>query len=345
MKGYKHLTYSDRIKIEALYKAGFTRREIAVELGYSRSTIYREIERGLYPHTVDYRDIVLYSAYKSQKIHDYNASAKGVPLKIGNNYNLVNYIEHMILNEKYSPDAVVSYIKNNNLGFENMVSTRTIYNYINSGNIFQRITRESLWMKGQRKRKYDKVKHVRHNKPLLHSIEDRPKNILNCDVCGHWEMDTVVGKRDGGGDVLLVLTERKTRYEIIRKIPSKTQKAVIKALDSIEREVGCLFPKMFKTITIDNGGEFLDDIGIELSITGGKRTTVYYCHPYSSFERGSNENINKMVRRFIPKGADIRKYSHQYIKSKQTWINNYPRRILGGKSASDVFLAEMGMVI
>ena len=147
-------------------------------------------------------------------------------------------------------------------------------------------------------------------------------------------MDTVVGKQ-GTKTVLLVLSERVMRKELIFKIPSKSQAAVVKVLDRLERKMGKLFEETFKTITCDNGCENLDFEGIERSIRNKKRRTkVYYAHPYSSWERGTNENINKMIRRFIPKGIDISEFTSKQIEQIQHWINNYPRRIFNGLSAN-----------
>ena len=148
-------------------------------------------------------------------------------------------------------------------------------------------------------------------------------------------MDTVVGKK-GTKTVLMVLTERKTRQEIIRKIASKSQYCIVKELDKIERKLGSKkFRETFKTITCDNGCENLDFEGIERSaVTKLKRTKVYYAHPYSSWERGSNENANKLIRRFVPKGSDIGKFSPERIKMIEHWMNNYPRKIFGGLSSN-----------
>jgi IS30 family transposase len=99
--------------------------------------------------------------------------------------------------------------------------------------------------------------------------------------------------------------------------------------------MGKLFSETFKTITCDNGCENLDFEGIENSVRNKrKRTKVYYAHPYSSWERGTNENINKMICRFIPKGIDISAFSVKQITQIQHWINNYPRRIFNGLSAN-----------
>lgn len=151
-------------------------------------------------------------------------------------------------------------------------------------------------------------------------------------------MDCVVGKRRGSGAALLVLSERKSRGEIIYKMPNQTQKSVIDTVNDLERKYGKTFQKTFKTITVDNGSEFLDFKGLEQSIhpTEKSRTNVYYAHPYSSRERGTNENSNKLIRRFIPKGSDIDDFSHKEIAMIQDWMNNYPRGIFGYKTANDI---------
>lgn len=161
------------------------------------------------------------------------------------------------------------------------------------------------------------------------NIEDRPPHILDRDEFGHWEMDTVVGGKGKSSSCLLVLTERCSRTELIRKLPDKTSASVSYALDLLELEIGSdNFRKIFKTITCDNGVEFLDCESIQRSVNDGeKRTELFYCHPYCSFERGSNENTNKLIRRFIPKGCDISFYSDKYIQFVEDWVNNYPRRI------------------
>lgn len=339
------MEYEDRVKMEALLNAGHSKDEIVSLLGFSRSTIFREYNRGLYSRNEDWNFKICYSADIGQQVYDYNATNKGPQLKIGNDFEFVHYMEDMIVNKKYSPYAALAEIKRQGLQFNCNVCKGTVYNYIDRGDIFPHITRQSLFMKGKRKRKYDGIKRIRIKKPFVKSIEDRPKEILERAECGHWEMDTVVGKSAGQNPVLLVLTERKSRAEIIKKITGKTQADVIAALDEIEREMRGNFSRVFKTITVDNGCEFLNDKGLERSIDGGVRTTVYFCHPYNSCERGSNENQNRMIRRFVPKGEDISNYTDEYIQDTQCWLNNYPRRIFGGKSAGDILFAELGVAI
>ena len=140
-----------------------------------------------------------------------------------------------------------------------------------------------------------------------------------------------MGGKGSGSACLLTLTERKSRREIIRKLPDKTQDSVIRELDVLERQLGRKgFSQMFKTITADNGSEFLNSRLMERSCLSRRkqRTQVFYAHPYSAYERGTNENINRMIRRFIPKGTDISRYTKREIKRIEQWLNTYPRKIL-----------------
>lgn len=189
--------------------------------------------------------------------------------------------------------------------------------------------------KNGKKRKYKQVRKIALNNTKGRSIEERPPDIENREEYGHWEMDCVVGS---GKACLLVMTERKSRKELIYKMPAKTQECVIEVIDRLERRYKSKFQKIFKSITMDNGSEFLDMGSLERSClkAGTKRTTCYYAHPYSSWERGSNENQNKLIRRFIPKGLNIGKLTNKDIKRIENWLNNYPRRILGYKSPNQI---------
>ena len=136
-------------------------------------------------------------------------------------------------------------------------------------------------------------------------------------------------------------SERRSRKQIIRKIKNKTQAAVIRAINGMERKMGKEhFCATFKSITADNGSEFLDYKALERSIFGGFRTHIYYAHPYSSWERGTNERANRIIRRFIPKGCKILKYSNKQIQAIEEWINNYPHKILNFKTPQERFIEE-----
>lgn len=330
----KHLTYEERIKIETLDKIKTPPAIIAEQLGgRSERTIRREIAKGkitLLNSNLTKR--TAYSAEVGQKEHDVRATAKGPELKIGKDHKLVEYLEETIGEKGYSPYAALQNIKNENMVFKAQICVKTLYNYLDN-NLFLKISNKNLLVKKDgKKRKYEKVQTATNNTKGT-SISERPKEVESRKEIGHWEMDTVVGKKTTK-KVLLVLTERVMRKELIFKIPSKSQAEVVRTIDKLERKYGSKFSKIFKTITCDNGCENLDFEGIERSITNKEnRTKVYYAHPYSSWERGTNENLNKMIRRFIPKGTDISKYTGKEIERIQHWMNNYPRKILGGLSA------------
>ena len=144
----------------------------------------------------------------------------------------------------------------------------------------------------------------------------------------------------------LMLTERKTRREIIVPMKDKTSESVVRALNGIERKLGALFPRIFVTITCDNGTEFADAEGIENKRRGkGKRTTVYYCHPYTPSERGTNENQNGLIRRLVPKGTDLATLSPQEVKAAEAWLNSYPRKMFGFLCSEQLFREELALIL
>ncbi|MEG0050466.1 MAG: IS30 family transposase, partial [Clostridia bacterium] len=215
------------------------------------------------------------------------------------------------------------------------ICTKTLYNYIDM-DLFVGISNKDLPYKRRKgKGAHKQIRKVSLNNQRGRSIEERAPKVLTREEEGHWEMDCVVGKL-GTSTCLLVLTERAERAEIIRKMDGKTQENVAKELDKLEQKFGTNFRQIFRTITTDNGSEFINSQLLEKSIVEGAQswTTLYYAHPYSSWERGSNENQNRIIRRFIPKGEDIGKYSSEEIECMEHWINNYPRRQFGYESAA-----------
>ena len=337
----KHLNERERYKIEILLKEKMKPSEIAKRVGRSTRTIQREVLRGtviLLNSDLTYRKE--YCADTAQNDYIDQSKNKGPGLKIGKDHKLAKHIERKIVKDKYSPDAVLGEIKQKNKKFKTSICTKTLYNYIDQ-EVFANISNKNLPIKrNKKKRKYTKVR-ISHKNLKGTSIEERPKHIELREEYGHWEMDCVVGKYKASGCTLLVLTERKIREQIIIKMSNQKQKSVIKALDSLEKKYGHRFKEKFKTITVDNGSEFLDYINMQKSIKDPTdlRTKIYYCHPYSSWERGSNENANKLIRRFIPKGHDIGRYTNKMIQFIEDWINKYPRKIFGYKSSSEMLVA------
>ena len=283
---YKRLTHDNRIQIETLLRQGVKPYKIAKLLGFAHSSIYREINRSKYTHlNSDYTTERRYSATKGDFYATFNRTTQGRQPKIENDHDFAKFIENMILVEKKSPAAILMHIKKNNLHFKTQVCLSTIYNYVRKG-MFLHVTEKDLWRKGKRKRKHKKTN--ARKAPLRgNSIDQRPIDAYLRSF-GHWEMDSIIGKRESG-ETLLTFTERKTRFEIIIKSKDKTAFSTVRAINSLERTFGSAFSKVFKTITCDNGVEFSASDQIEISpYTKKKRTMLYYCHPYSSWERGSN---------------------------------------------------------
>ena len=345
-KGSHQLTRADRIKIEALLKEGLSKAKIAAHLGVHRSTIYNELKRGEYEHrNSDWTTEIRYSPDIAQEKAEENLKVRGTQLKIGNDIAYANYIEDKIVNEDYSPAAVLGELKAQGREgeFNTTVCVATLYSYIDKG-VFLKLTNKDLPVKKNKKRGYKKVRKQQARAAAGDSIEKRPDEIDQREEFGHWEMDSVIGKKGVSKNTLLVLTERKTRDEIIFKLPDHTDEAVVAALDRLERRYGVdMFKQIFKTITVDNGSEFADVNGLERSILeeGEKRTHLYYCHPYSSWERGTNEVTNKMVRRKVPKGTNFDDKTDEEIEEIENWINGYPRRIHGYRSAGELFTEEL----
>lgn len=346
MKGFHQMTWKDRVRLDVLLRHGYTNKsELARILGVTRGTIYNELKRGQYLHrNIDYTEEVRYSPEIAQRNYEENLKARGTSLKIGSNIRFANYLEEKIVDEGYSPDAVLGELKvtGRDQDFGITICTRTLYSYIDKG-IFLRLSNKELPVKGKRKRGYHPVVKVAKRKEAGVSIEKRPEGIGERKEFGHWEMDSVIGSRGHSRNTLLVLTERKTRAEIIFKQPDKSSEAVVRSLDRLERKWGTeLFRQVFRTITVDNGSEFADCPGMERSISGeGRRTEIYYCHPFSSWERGSNENGNRMIRRHIPKGTVFDDKSEEEIQKIEDWMNRYPRRIHGYRSAGELFEEEL----
>ena len=328
----KHIKIKDlkqRESIETMLKVNTPIKTIAKYIGVGERTIRNEIKRGKVLQQDSMYDFKKKnSAEYSQREYEKRNKTKGSNLKIGKNIELAKEITHMIRNKKYSIGAALAKIKHDGK-IEVNVCERTIYNYVRDGILDLEYKELPYGKSAPRKNKKKALRSLKNRDGL--SIEERPKDVERREVYGHWEMDTVVSGIGKGRGVLLVLTERYSREEKIIKLANRKQESVIEAIDNLEREYGTKkFREKFITITTDNGVEFLDHRGI----TKGNRTKMYYAHAYSSWERGSNEVSNRLIRRFYKKGYNIDKISKRKVKELEDWINNYPRKILGWKSAN-----------
>lgn len=313
----KHLTYKDRNKIEFMYNHGYSMKEISRDLGFHFSTIYREIQKGLYTaldtHLVEY---TRYSSDKAQARVNFNNSSKGKNLKIGKDFETLKKIEHLIKNRKYSPQAALTRLKEKG-ELKTDLSYGTVYRYIDEG-LFPTLKRSDLPYRPKRKRKQKQTSHIYTDKK--NPIETRPIEATNRLSFGHWEIDSIIGTKEKG-QTLITLTERLTNYCLVYRSNDKSWQSTLEVINKIKKQFGASFSEIFKTITCDNGTEFSTSVQWQKE----NLPPTYYCHPYCSSERGQNEKNNGMLRRWFPKSTKIEDYTDQYIQEAQEWLNTYPR--------------------
>ena len=189
MKTYKRITYTDRLKIETMYNAKIPVRIIADTLDFTQNAIYYELQKGFYMHrNSDLTETKKYSCDKAQMKTEYELTSKGAQLKLGNDYEFINFVETKI-KEKYSPGAIIGMIRRENMSFKTNICRVTLYSYIDKG-LFLNVTNKDLLRKGKNKKKYKKVRAKKA--PAGTSIEKRPKYIEERKEFGHWELDTVI---------------------------------------------------------------------------------------------------------------------------------------------------------
>ena len=326
MRKYRRMTYTDRLFIEKLYNAGASYRDIADRVGFSVGAVHREVQRGLVTQRngVHYTTFTVYSATVADDDAKYQASSKGAMVKLDKRYDYAFEVSDRIKSGE-SPDAIVGDLRRQKKW---TVSTPTLYRYIDQGFIPD-VTNNNLVHKRNKKRTYRKVRAAKP--PRGETIERRPSAVNSRSVPGHWEMDTVIGKKSGKDEALLVLTERLTRYEIIMKMHSKTSDSVIKTLSKVIKQ----YPDgTFKTLTVDNGTEFSDYAQLKTMVN-----EVYYCHPFCSSERGSNENANRLIRRFFPKFQSLASKVQSDCDAVAYFINHMHRRILNYCTSAELFNA------
>jgi len=345
-----HFIWGERLLLQNHYN-GTNRYEkitsptlLGTLLSKSERTIRREIKRGLVEHTTsELLKIMVYNAEYAQNDAASKNSAKGPVIKLGKDWNLVDRISKLIKEDKYSPYAVLQHFERTEWPSDTRICEKTLYNYIAAGDITD-VTVKDLLYKGKRFKPKGKPRQHSNAMNASRSIDKRPKEANERTEVGHWEMDTVYSGKGCSPSCLLTLTERKTRVEIARKIADRTAASVKKEIDKIERQMGAIaFKKLFISITPDNGVEFSNAEGLERSILNKQaRTQLFFAHPYASYERGTNENHNGIIRRFIPKGSDIGKEKKGTIRKIQDWMNNYPRKILAGRSPLEALVDELG---
>lgn len=330
----QHLSSEERHDIEVHLRDGWSIYKIAKNLGRPYNTIKNEIQRGtvlLYNgKTARYKARVGEEKYKE------NRRSSTRKYRCLETASFLKYVVQSFREKGWSLDACYGHALESGLfRRDEIVCTKTLYNYIDLGLIS--LKNIDLPEKLRRNTKKDKVREKKKN--LGDSIELRDKSIENRDDFGNWEIDSIIGKKAAEEPCIMSLTERKLRVSIWLKLRNHSADAMMEALKQVKEEYGANFAKVFRTITADNGSEF--GRLSELKEDGVK---VYFAHPYSSWERGTNECHNRMLRRFIPKGKSISEYSIEDIAFFADRINGLPRKILGYKTPEELFEQELDRI-
>jgi IS30 family transposase len=314
---YSHLTVEERDQISVLKAEGLSLRSIARELGRNHTTISRELKRNAPP--------VRKGRYLSHKAHERSVERKSQAHQRDRlkNEDIQRYVEHG-LSIQWSPEQISGRLPSDLKG--QAISPEAIYQFIykERHDLVETLVRHHR----KRQKRGHSRKHRNPHIPNRISIEDRPKFIEKRIQVGHWERDSLVNRTSKS--CLDVKVERKSRYLALDKLERKTAEAV--RIIVIARLKG--FPEhLRRSLTYDNGTEHTEHELINKALG----TKSYFCHPYSSWERGTNENMNGLIRRFLPKKTDFSKVSMNRIKQIELLLNNRPRKCLNYKTPAEVF--------
>ncbi|GAP73430.1 IS30 family transposase [Candidatus Symbiothrix dinenymphae] len=315
---YKQLIKEQRYEIFALLQTGTPKEKIAEIVNVSASTVYREIERN--------KGTRKYTPIHAQMLAD--ERKERYTRKRTFSAAVERQVKKRLEEDQWSPEQIVGYCK---LKAIPMVSHERIYQHIRA----DKATGGTLWTHLRHRGKHRKRPVGGGKKVVIKnkiSIDERPDVINLRKRLGDWEIDTIIGK-DGKG-AILTLTERLTSFLMMEKLPEG--KAAL-PLAKVVHNLLVAYKKNTHSITADNGTEFAEHEYIAKKLD----LDFFFAHPYSSWERGLNENTNGLIRQYIPKGTDFDDYSHDYIKLIQSKINSRPREKLGFKSPTEVFYLSL----
>jgi len=304
---YEHLSQDERYQISALLKAGLAISHIAQILGRHRSTIGREVRRnaGL-------------RGYRPQQAQRF-AELRGRNSRNARRIDTCQWLQaKKLIRNKWSPEQIAS---------QGCMSHETIYRKIyadkrSGGSLWQHLRCQK-----KRRKRYASGRDRRGQIIGRRPISERPRHVETRRAIGHWELDTIIGK--GHKQAIVSMVERKSGYAVLAKVPRKTADHVSTAI------ITCLKPiaAMVKTLTYDNGKEFSEHAATDKALG----SVAYFADPYSSWQRGSNENLNGLVRQFIPKSRRLATVSDKELAMIQDQLNNRPRKRLGYKTPLEVF--------
>jgi IS30 family transposase len=314
---YNQITSEERYTLGALHAQGFSQAAIARHLGRHRSSVSRELKRNRTRYDGDYRPLRASQYTNGRRSRSRrNRHFTAVDLEL----------VEILLKEKFSPEQVSGYLKAFGLL---RISHETIYGHVwrdleNGGELWTHL-RCSPKKRRKRYGRYDSRGRLAGKK----MIDERPVEVEAREEPGHWEMDTVMGKH-ASEHCIVTLVERQSGYVIIGKLRDRTKDVVTARVIRLIRQHRALF----KTITADNGTEFHDYKKIEKA-TG---VPIYFAHPYHSWERGTNENTNGLIRQYLPKRTSMKGVTQHRCNAISLQLNIRPRKRHGYKSPAEKLL-------
>jgi len=336
-----HLKFKERELIEQWLKEDKKQAEIARLLGRNKSTISREIKRGTVVQIVQGKKVEKYIADFGEVTYLKNrqrSQSKGMRAYSGRFWYKLKKAHHKgVFKGKERTHNIKTFVMSYALKNpkETVPCFKTVYRYIRKNELcIKPHDLPMMYRLKPRKNKHSRPK-GRNRKVLGTSISDRASDVLDRLEFGHWEADLVKGKRRKEEPAAITLVERKTRFAIAMKIKDYKSETVLSAFQTL---VGNS-PHQFKTITFDNGSEFA-----KVSELENEHLSIYFCHAYASWERGSNENFNKLLREFIPKGESLHHFTSDYISEAADKINKRVRSILGLVSAQEAYQDNISLM-
>jgi transposase, IS30 family len=314
LMNYKQLFYEQRIAIYILLTTGLNQAKIAELIGVCKSTVSREIKRNT--GLKGYRPI---QAHQRAFERRQNAE-KHIRFTDEIKTTVKKYLE-----QEWSPEQICGRLKKEN---KPSVSHETIYQFIiddqkNGGELYKH-----LRLGRKKRRKRIKKENGRGQIPNRVSIDERPAIVDAKERVGDWELDTIIGKNHKGAIVTAV--ERKTKFSCMKHVPKKEASLVAKALIDMLKPYG----NLVHTLTADNGKEFSEHV----KVADALKAKFYFAHPYSSWERGLNENTNGLIRQYFPKKTCLLNVSDDYILIVQDKLNDRPRKTLNFETPNHLFL-------
>ena len=310
---YIHLTIEKRSQIEVLRKEGYSIRRIASLIGVHHSTVARELNR------VEGE----YSAIKAHQLAISKSANRGRPTKL--TPQLAALIESR-LQQTWSSEEIVS------AELVGVLSFKTIYSWIHRG--FLTVTETVLRRKGKKPSTQEK----RGRFTVKRTIKERPQEVEDREVFGHWELDTMVSSRGESKGCLVTFVERKTRFYIAVKMEDRTKDSMFLAISSL---YNTLTSKLLKTFTVDRGKEFACYEQVETKFG----IPMYFADAYAAWQRGTNENSNGLLREFFPKKTDLAQVTLDKLREVLMLINNRPRKCLEFKTPFDMLKYEIRKLI